>query len=176
MVSGAQPGQANTGHPVASLLLGLPITTSIETLRPIFGYRYSNFGWFAQDDFRVNAHLTLNLGLRYEIETPVVEVNDLQSTFDVQRQAFVFAGRDNELWSARRLCVDPWLELEAGASGRLRSGLCQYIIVPSAAATVHRLHRGGFLSQPGQRPDISHSSPGGLAERERRPDLGYASA
>jgi len=53
MVSGAQPGQANTGHPVASLLLGLPITTSIETLRPIFGYRYSNFGWFAQDDFRV---------------------------------------------------------------------------------------------------------------------------
>lgn len=91
-----QPGNAASGHPVASLLLGLPITTSLETIRPIFGYRYSNFAGFAQDDFRVNSRLTLNLGLRYEIETPLVEVNNLQSTFDINRQAFVFAGRDGQ--------------------------------------------------------------------------------
>ncbi|MFN7919691.1 MAG: carboxypeptidase regulatory-like domain-containing protein [Bryobacteraceae bacterium] len=95
-LSTAQPGQANSGHPVASLLLGLPVSSSIETLRPIFGYRYTNFAWFAQDDWRVNSRLTLNFGLRHEIETPLVEVNDLQSTFDVGRKAFVFAGRNGQ--------------------------------------------------------------------------------
>jgi hypothetical protein len=88
-----QPGQGNSGHPMASFLLGLPQTSSLETLRPIFGYRYTNFAWFAQDDWRVNSRLTLNLGMRYEIETPLVEVNNLQSTFDPARQAFVFAGQ-----------------------------------------------------------------------------------
>ena len=38
----------------------------------------------------------MNLGLRYEIETPLVEVNNLQSTFDPTRSAVIFAGRDGQ--------------------------------------------------------------------------------
>ena len=34
------------------------------------------WGFFVQDDWRVNNKLTLNLGLRYELETPLVERND----------------------------------------------------------------------------------------------------
>lgn len=88
----AQVGQASTGNPFASFLLGFPISSSLETIRPTFGYRWTNFGQFVQDDIRVSSHLTLNLGLRYEIETPLTEVNDLQSTFDVSKRGFIFAG------------------------------------------------------------------------------------
>ncbi len=56
----------------AAFLLGLPSTTSIY--RPAAYDEYSNtWGFFAQDDWRVNARLTLNLGLRYEFENPLVE-------------------------------------------------------------------------------------------------------
>ncbi|MEO6923404.1 MAG: hypothetical protein ABI142_06215, partial [Bryocella sp.] len=39
-------------------------------------------GYFIQDDFRVNARLTLNLGFRYELFTPFIEKNDLLANLD----------------------------------------------------------------------------------------------
>ena len=59
----------------ASFLLGMPSTTSI--LRASDYSEYSKtWGFFVQDDWRVNSKLTLNLGLRYEVETALTERND----------------------------------------------------------------------------------------------------
>jgi hypothetical protein len=59
----------------AAFLLGLPNTTSI--LRASDYSEYSKtWGFFVQDDWRVNSKLTLNLGLRYEVETALTERND----------------------------------------------------------------------------------------------------
>jgi len=59
----------------AAFLLGLPSTTSI--LRASDYSEYSKtWGFFVQDDWRVNSKLTLNLGLRWEIETALTERND----------------------------------------------------------------------------------------------------
>ena len=59
----------------ASFLLGLPNTTSL--LRASDYSEYSKtWGFFVQDDWRVNSKLTLNLGLRYEVETALTERND----------------------------------------------------------------------------------------------------
>ena len=59
----------------AAFLLGMPSTTSI--LRASDYSEYSKtWGFFAQDDWRVNEKLTLNIGLRYEVETALTERND----------------------------------------------------------------------------------------------------
>ena len=39
-------------------------------------------GFYAQDSFKVTPKLTLDLGLRYDIYTPFIDVNDLEANFD----------------------------------------------------------------------------------------------
>ncbi|MGI8782979.1 MAG: carboxypeptidase regulatory-like domain-containing protein [Acidobacteriota bacterium] len=59
-----------------------------------WGHRQNRIGIFFQDDFKVKNNLTLNLGMRWEFTSPVVEVNDLQSNFDLKTGKQLFAGRD----------------------------------------------------------------------------------
>ena len=72
---------ANSGHSIASFLLGLPNSGNIDIQPPIsVNYRY--FGGYIQDDFKVNQKLTFNLGLRYELETGRGERWNRLSFFD----------------------------------------------------------------------------------------------
>lgn len=63
------------GRDLASFLLGLPVTSSNSLIDNPTEYdasaKYQAF--FIQDDFRFSPKLTLNLGLRYELETGVRE-------------------------------------------------------------------------------------------------------
>jgi hypothetical protein len=71
--SPAAPGQL--GQSVAAFLLGLP--TSGVMVRPAsYDERSSTWGFFVQDDWRIGSRLTLNLGVRYEFETPMYEVEN----------------------------------------------------------------------------------------------------
>jgi outer membrane receptor protein involved in Fe transport len=62
---------AAIGQELASMLFGIPDGLMERTATSAFQDRY--FAPFFQDDWRVNSRLTLNLGLRYEYETPVTE-------------------------------------------------------------------------------------------------------
>ncbi|MBV8830222.1 MAG: TonB-dependent receptor [Acidobacteriaceae bacterium] len=59
---------ATSGNSIASFLLGYPASGSVDNTPAIsISYRYGA-GYF-QDDYRVTSKLTLNIGLRYEVET-----------------------------------------------------------------------------------------------------------
>ena len=46
------------------------------TGRTVFGYRRSLFAWCAQDNWKVNSRLSVNIGIRHEFLTAPFEVHD----------------------------------------------------------------------------------------------------
>jgi hypothetical protein len=71
--SPAAPG--SLGQSFASFLLGLPTSGQIVR-RASYDEASSTSGFYVQDDWRVGPRLTLNLGLRYELETALTEANN----------------------------------------------------------------------------------------------------
>ena len=63
-------GTAANGDAFADLLLGLINSSSITTVPNRNYMRWQEWGAFVNDDFRITPALTLNLGLRYEIDPP----------------------------------------------------------------------------------------------------------
>ncbi len=62
----------NGGNGLASLLLGVPVAGTITITNPLFLYQ-KYYSLFVQDDYRITNKLTLNLGLRWEYQTPYAE-------------------------------------------------------------------------------------------------------
>ena len=63
-------------------MLGLPTTQQIVR-RADYSEFSKTYGFFVQDDWRFNSKLTFNIGLRYEVETPLTErQNKSVSGFD----------------------------------------------------------------------------------------------
>ena len=59
-----------------------------------WGHRKIILGFYIQDDWRATDELTLNLGLRWEYHSPLVEVMDRQSNFSPFTGALMLAGKD----------------------------------------------------------------------------------
>ena len=49
-------------------MLGIPTTNSIVETRSNYDARVNSHGAFVHDDWRVSDRLTLNLGVRYDLE------------------------------------------------------------------------------------------------------------
>lgn len=83
---------AATGDAMAALLLGTAGTIEQDFTLFVPGMRFTEWGGYLQDDWKVNDRLTLNLGLRYEIDTPLYEVDDKIANFDVVTGKIMIAG------------------------------------------------------------------------------------
>ena len=79
---GVQP-TADTGYDFADFLLGLPQQTSLQSGTNSYDFRANAFDVYAQDDWRVRADLSLNLGLRYEYNGPYTEAHNRIANLDV---------------------------------------------------------------------------------------------
>jgi len=105
---------ATTGTSFATLLLGYPTGVSIAPAVIPYQYRWKYWAFFLQDDWKITGKLTLNIGLRYQIEVPRSEKHHLQGSFvdspitlasGAQQQGYIqldgLGGASDTLWPTR---------------------------------------------------------------------------
>jgi hypothetical protein len=84
-----------TGNAEADFLLGLPYYIAYgKGFNGTVGQRNSAFGAFFQDDWKITPHLTLNLGLRWQLFTPLIEVHNRMTNFSELTGAIELAGQN----------------------------------------------------------------------------------
>ncbi|MCI0523906.1 MAG: hypothetical protein L0Y75_01465, partial [Acidobacteria bacterium] len=80
------PGfSAQTGHSFASFLLGAVASAGRGVAVSNFGYRVTQPSFYFMDDWKVNQKLTLNLGLRWEMNSGFNEVAGRASAIDLTK-------------------------------------------------------------------------------------------
>ncbi|MHB8412120.1 MAG: TonB-dependent receptor [Candidatus Acidiferrales bacterium] len=145
-------GQSPTHYEVSDLLAGFVHQYDHGTPFGMVGTRSWENGFFAQDDWRLNARLTLNLGIRYDVLTQPIEVQNRQANFDLTTGSLVIAGVGG---SSRALVPNDWhnfgprlgfaYQLTGDGKTVLRGGFGLFYF----------LDRGGISNQLSQNPPFS---------------------
>ncbi|HWQ56339.1 MAG TPA: TonB-dependent receptor [Bryobacteraceae bacterium] len=89
-----------SGWSFADFLLGYPSTATRQLAPNVFYLFQNEWGFFVQDEIRLNQQLTLTAGLRYQIWPFVHEKYDKLAVFDVQNRQIVIPSEE-----ARRFIV-----------------------------------------------------------------------
>lgn len=106
-----------TGNAYADFLLGLPTRTSVTGVSPNSYMRSANYGLFFQDDFKVRADLTLNLGIRWDYQGPIYNKNNALYNFDPVTGGLIKAAADTPVNKAFVATFPQVPILEAAAEG-----------------------------------------------------------
>lgn len=69
------------GSPFASFLLGTVNSAGLNSPLSV-SYRSTDWGFYIQDDYKINSRLTVNYGLRYDLHQPLSEKYDRIASFE----------------------------------------------------------------------------------------------
>ncbi len=92
-----QPGVSGTGTAIADLMLGFPYSGRATQFAESNGWvtlKYYYYGFYFQDEIRVTSKFSMNLGLRYEYQTPYYERFGDLASFDYINGRFLKLDED----------------------------------------------------------------------------------
>ena len=145
-------GHTSTGYEVSDLLAGFMDGYGHGTNFGMVGTRSWENGFYAQDDYRISPRLILNLGLRYDVLTWPVEVNNRQANFDLTTGALVVAGSGG---ASRTLIPNDYHNFapRLGFAYQLTSD--GKTVVRGGYGLFYFFDRGGISNQLAQNPPFS---------------------
>jgi hypothetical protein len=93
-LAGAQTPETFRMFDYADFLLGYQAEVALSS-PTISNLRVWGWAGYLQDDWKVNRRLALNLGLRYEFNTPIYEANNKMGNYNPTTQSIVVASSSN---------------------------------------------------------------------------------
>src|SRR5580700_5556258 len=78
-----------TGNAFGDLLLGLPGSTYTDVTGPRDDAGGPQSGFYVQDEWQVNDRLTVNAGVRWELQPPFVDQHGIQANFDPRNNTII---------------------------------------------------------------------------------------
>ena len=146
-------GPGSTGYEVADILAGFVNNYQIGPPFGFVGTRSWENGFFAQDDWRVNKRLTLNLGLRWDYLTAPTEAFGRQSNFNIVTGAIdVASGGGDPLVQNNWHDFGPRAGFAYDLTGNGKT------VVRGGYGIFYFLDRGGISNQLAQNPPFSGES------------------
>jgi hypothetical protein len=144
-----------TGFSISDMLAGFVDDYSIGVADSFFVTKNWETGYFAQDDWKVNSRLTLNLGVRYDLFTFPYEEHNNQSNFNLQTQTLQVAGTDGLSRSIIKTNfnnIAPRFGFAYDLTGKGQT------VLRGGYGIFYFLDRGGINNQLGDNPDFNGSA------------------
>jgi len=141
-----------TGYEVSDILAGFVCTYDDGVPYGIIGTRSWEDGLFVQDDWRITKKLTLNLGLRWDLYTAPIEVDNRQSNFDINTGALLIAGQGG---ASQALVNTNYGNFGPRVGFAYQLGNDGKTVVRGGVGVFYFIDRGGISNQLGQNPPFS---------------------
>jgi hypothetical protein len=141
-----------TGYEVSDLLAGFVCSYEDGVPFGTVGTRSWEDGIFAQDDWRITKKLTLNLGLRWDLYTAPVEIDNRQANFDITTGALLVAGENG---ASRALVNTNYRNFGPRVGFAYQVGKDGKTVVRGGVGVFYFIDRGGISNQLAQNPPFS---------------------
>jgi len=141
-----------TGYEVTDLLIGFTCNYQVGPALGDSQTRNWETGYYAQDDWRVNRRLTLNLGLRWDLITWPVEINNRQSNFNIFTGQIEIAGQNGASRSFIPVSYSNWAPRVGFAYDLFGDGGTK---ISGGYGIFYFVDRGGINNQLAQNPPFS---------------------